>query len=160
MPLLILFSFFLYLFLKCTLEDSDEAGGGEGGPPLSLILTIVSICQCDESHTRCVFLSAGQFQSIQLLILSFFSNFISFLSFTDTNTFTFIFYKQFGIILSFLQMHFMLNLKNTKKKDEFSVIDISMIMKKFRQITFILIYSHYWINASPPIYKCCDKFLM
>lgn len=44
MPLLILFSFFLYLFLKCTLEDSDEAGGGEDGPPLSLILTIVSIC--------------------------------------------------------------------------------------------------------------------
>jgi len=42
-PLLTLF-FFLYLFLKCTLEDSDEAGGGEGGPPLSLILTIVSIC--------------------------------------------------------------------------------------------------------------------
>lgn len=43
MPFLILFSFFLYLFLKCTLEDSDEAD--EGGVPLSLILTIVSICQ-------------------------------------------------------------------------------------------------------------------
>lgn len=64
MPLLILFSFFLYLFLKCTLEDSDEAGGGEGGPPLSLILTIVSICQCDGGRTRCVFLSAGQFRPI------------------------------------------------------------------------------------------------
>lgn len=44
MPLLAPFSFFLYLFLKCTLEDSDEAGEGEGGAPLSLILTIVSIC--------------------------------------------------------------------------------------------------------------------
>lgn len=41
---LILSSFFLYLFLKRTLEDSDEAGGGEGGATLSLILTIVSIC--------------------------------------------------------------------------------------------------------------------
>lgn len=40
----ILFSVFLYLFLKCTLEDSDEAGEGEHGAPLSLILTIVSIC--------------------------------------------------------------------------------------------------------------------
>lgn len=34
----------VYLFLKCTLEDVDEAGGGGGGAPLSLILTIVSIC--------------------------------------------------------------------------------------------------------------------
>jgi hypothetical protein len=45
MPLLILFFiiFFLYLFLKCTLEDADEASGGGDGAPLSLILTIVSI---------------------------------------------------------------------------------------------------------------------
>lgn len=32
-----------YLFLKCMLQ-ADEAGGGGGGAPLSLILTIVSIC--------------------------------------------------------------------------------------------------------------------
>lgn len=35
--------FFLYLFLKCTLEDAEADEGG-GGAPLSLILTIVSIC--------------------------------------------------------------------------------------------------------------------
>lgn len=34
----------LYLFLECTLVDADEAGGGGDGAPLSLILTIVSIC--------------------------------------------------------------------------------------------------------------------
>lgn len=72
-----LFPFFLYLFLKCTFEDSDEAGGVEGGAPLSLILTIVSICQCDGGHTRCVFLCAGQFLLYLTLILEFFFSFFS-----------------------------------------------------------------------------------
>lgn len=44
MPRFSFFLFFLYLFLKRTLEDADEADGGGVGAPLSLILTIVSIC--------------------------------------------------------------------------------------------------------------------
>lgn len=44
MPRFWFFFLFLYLFLKRTLEDADEADGGGVGAPLSLILTIVSIC--------------------------------------------------------------------------------------------------------------------